>query len=103
MLRVPDPTDPTGQKFIMVPASALEAVQPQNNEKPSFGADVGVDTSSSQARPAKKGKKKKKKRLVVQDQDPQVAEAKQIEGQITALDIQQLNPPSEKESSVLIN
>ena len=66
----------------MIPASALEAVPPQEGDqpKPAFGAEVGVDTSSNQARPAKKGKKKKKKRPVVQEQDPSAAEAQKIEG-----------------------
>ena len=56
-----------------------------------------MDTSSNQARPAKKDKKKKKKRPVVQEQDQSTVEAKKIEGQIASLNTLVLNPPSENE------
>ena len=63
-VKIQDPKDPN--KFVEIPASALETVQPQN-ENVKFNAEIGMDTSNTQmAKPAKKGKKKKKKRLVQQ-------------------------------------
>lgn len=62
---VPDPSDPTGQRMIEIPADQLQVVAevPTPAAPPQIGADIGIDTSANQGlMGAKKGKKKKKKK-----------------------------------------
>ena len=80
-MRIPDPTDPTGQRFVEIKPEDVEVVaevpdvtKPQGSlAKPSFGVDMdvptdentatmtGVEAASAHTIIAKKKKKKKKK------------------------------------------
>lgn len=57
-VRIPDPSDPTGTRFIEIPAAALEVKQ-----APAFGADIVAGDALGQVRPVKGKKKKKKKKI----------------------------------------